>query len=252
MKKLICTVLVLIMAVAMVACVGQDKETVETKIADENQATYEEAVAAHKDGDYAKAFELLTKLGDYEDAAQLLATIKADKTGVSVEMATAEGTTTSNTEYIFKDGNLIKETITHADGTVAKNYYKYNDIDLCTSETINNVDGTKTVINHFYKDGIKIRSIRTNPDKTKDTYEFTCDEQGKILTHVLTLADGTVEEAVYNYDEATGLLVSIMTANSSNTFAYNHFGDLSHETLTVDGKEVYKATYTYNYNYYLG
>ena len=56
MKKLICTVLVLILAVAMVACVGQVKETVETKIADENQATYREAVDAHKDGDYAKAF----------------------------------------------------------------------------------------------------------------------------------------------------------------------------------------------------
>jgi len=251
MKKLICLLLVLIMVMAMVACVGEVKETVETKKADENMATYEEAVAAYNAGAYAEAIEKLTALGDYEDAAQLLATIKAEKAGVSVEMTTPEGITTNNVEYIFKDGNLIKETVTHADGAVTKNYYKYNDIGLCTSETHNDVDGGKTVINNFYKDSTKIRSIRTNPDKTKDTYEYTCDEQGNILTHVLTLADGTVEEAVYNYDEVTGLLVSIMTANSSNTFAYNQFGDVSNETLTVDGKEVYKATYTYNYNYFV-
>ena len=123
-------------------------------------------------------------------------------------------------------------------------------IGLCTSETHNELDGGKIMINNFYKNSIKLRTIRTNPNKTKDTYEYTCDAQGKILSHVLTLSDGTVEEAVYNYDEATGLLVSIMTSNSSNTFAYNAHGDLSNEVLTVNGTEVYKANYTYNYTYY--
>lgn len=240
MKKLICLLLALVMVMAMTAC------------ADENKKPYEEAVAAYNAGDYENAVQMLKALGDYEDAAQLLATIKTEKTGVTMNTTTTEGIDTSSVEYTFKDGNLIKETLTHADGTVTKNYYKYNDINLCTSETHNNVDGTKTIINNFYKDSIKLRSTRINPNKTKDTYEYTCDEQGKVLTHVLTLADGTVEEAVYNYDTVTGQLVSIMTANSSNTFAYNQFGDLSNETLTIDGVEVYKATYTYTYNYFVG
>ena len=155
MKKLICTLLVLVMAVAMVACVGEVKETVETQKADENKAIYEEAVAAYNAGSYAEAIEALTVLGDYEDAAQLLATIQAEKTGASVEVTTAEGVTTSDVEYVFKDGNLIKETITYADGVVIKNYCKYNDEGLCTSETRNDVDGGKTVINHFYENGCK-------------------------------------------------------------------------------------------------
>lgn len=251
MKKLICTLLVLVMAVAMVACVSEVKETVETQKADENKAIYEEAVAAYKAGSYAEAIEALTVLGDYEDAAQLLATIQAEKTGASVEVTTAEGVTTSDVEYVFKNGNLIKETITYADGVVIKNYYKYNDEGLCTSETRNDVDGGKTVINHFYEDGCKVRSIRTNPNKTKDTYEYTCDENGKVFTHVLTLSDRTVEEAAYTYDEATGQLVSIMTPTSSNTFVYNRYGDVVSESLSVNGQEVNKVTYAYTYNYYV-
>ena len=248
MKKLICMLLALVMVMAMAACGNQSEVIEET---DPKQPLYEEANAAHKDGDYETAYNLFSELGDYKESAQMLATIKVEKVGVTMETTTTEGVDKSTVEYSFKDGNLIKETLTHADGTVTKNYYKYNDINLCTSETHNNVDGTKTVINNFYKDSVMIRTTRTNPDKTKDTYVYTNDEQGKILNHVLTLADGTVEEAVYNYDEA-GNLVSIMTNNSSNTFAYNQFGDISNETLTVDGKEVYKANYTYNYNYILG
>lgn len=239
MKKLICLLLALMMVMTMAAC------------GDENKKPYEEAVAAYNAGDYANAANMLKALGEYQDAAQLLATIHAEKTGVTVETTTTEGVTTSKVAYIFKDGNMIKETITHADGAVTKNYYKYNDIGLCTSETHNDVDGGKTVINNFYKDSIKIRTTRTNPDKTKDTYEYTNDEQGKVVNHVLTLADGTVEEAAYSYDAATGLLVSIITVNSSNAFTYNQYGDLSTETLTVNGAEVYKANYTYDYNYFV-
>lgn len=238
MKRLICLLLALVMVMVMAAC------------GDKNKKPYEEAIAAYTAGDYENAAQMLKALGDYKDAAKMLANIKTEKTGVTVETTTAEGVSTSNIEYTFKDGNLTKETITHADGTVTKNYYKYNDIGLCTSETHNELDGGKIMINNFYKNSIKLRTIRTNPNKTKDTYEYTCDAQGKILSHVLTLSDGTVEEAVYNYDEATGLLVSIMTSNSSNTFAYNAHGDLSNEVLTVNGTEVYKANYTYNYTYY--
>ena len=240
MKKLICMLLALIMVMAMAAC------------SDENKEPYEAAVAAYNAGDYANAVPMLKALGDYQDAAALLATIKAEKTGVTVEKTTSEGVLISTVEYAFKDGNLIKETITHADGTVTKNYYKYNDINLCTSETLNDVDGGKTIINNFYKENIKVRSTRTNPNKSKDTFEYTYDEQGKVMSHVLTLADGTVEEAVYTYDEVTGQLTSIATANSYQTFAYNQFGDLSNEFLTINGEDIHKAVYTYNYTYFVG
>ena len=235
MKKLICLLLALVMVMAMVAC------------GDENKKPYEEAVAAYNAGNYEEASEMLIALGDYKDAAQLLASIKAEKTGVTTTVSTADGEVTTTTEYIFKDGNLIKENITYADGTVIKNYYKYDDNGLCSSETLNLIDGGKVIINHFYKDGVKVRSIRTNANKSKDTYEYTCDENGKVLSHVLTLSDGTVEEAVYTYSDVTGLLASIETANTLIAYGYNQFNDVSLEAVAVDGKDVSTTSYDYDY-----
>lgn len=240
MKKLICLLLALMMVMTMAAC------------GDENKKPYEEAVAAYNAGDYETASEMLYALGDYEDAASLLSSISAEKAGVTVEVTTDDGTVSSEVEYIFKDGNLIKENITYADGTVIKNYYKYNEEGLCTSETLNDLDGGKTVINHFYEDGIKIRSIRTNPDKTKDTYAYTCDESGKILSHVLTLADGTLEEAAYTYSDVTGWLVSIQSGNTMTVYTYDHFNNKTNEYVNVDGVDVSETSYFYNYIYSIG
>lgn len=235
MKKLICLLLALVMMMAMVACGNENKET------------YEAAVAAYNSGDYENASALLYAVGDYKDAASLFASIKAELTGANVEVVTADGTTSTQVEYIFQKGNMIKEIITHADGTVIKNYYKYDDNGLCSSETLNTLDGGKIVINHFYDKGILVRTIRTNEDKSKDTYEYTCDETGKILSHVLTLADGTVEEAVYTYSDVTGLLASIETANTLIAYGYNQFNDVSIEAVAVDGKDVSTTSYDYNY-----
>lgn len=239
MKKLICLLLALVMVMAMTAC------------GDENKAPYEEAVAAYNNGYYEEAATKLAALGDYKDAAQLLSSITAEKAGVTVEVSTSDGTNAFEAEYIFKDGNLIKENITHADGTVTKNYYKYDDAGLCSSETLNDVNGGKTVINHFYEDGIKVRSIRTNPAKTKDTYVYTCDESGKIISHVLTLSDGTVEEATYSYNEQ-GLLTVISSTSGNTTYEYNAFGDVVKEAVEVNGEVVSATTYAYVYTFIVG
>ena len=236
MKKLICLLLAVMMVMAMTAC------------GDENKKPYEEAVAAYNNGYYEEAANKLAALGDYEDAAAMLASITAEKSGVTTTVTAADGEVTTTTEYVFKDGNLIKENITYADGTVIKNYYKYNDEGLCTSETLNDLEGGKTVINHFYEDGMKIRSIRTNPNKTTDTYEYTSDENGKVISHVLTLSDGTVEEATYTYNEQ-GLLSVISCANSTTTVEHNAFGDVVKEALTENGEVVCATTYTYIYTF---
>ena len=106
MKKLICLLLALVMVMAMTAC------------GDENKKPYEEAVAAYNNGMYEEAAEKLAALGDYKDAAQLLASITTEKSGVSLEITNADGNVSADVEYIFKDGNLIKENITYADGAV--------------------------------------------------------------------------------------------------------------------------------------
>lgn len=240
MKKLICMLLAVVMVLAMAAC------------ADENKEAYEAAVAAYNEGAYEDAANKLAALGDYEDAAAMLATITAEKAGVTTEVTTADGTATANTEFVFKDGNLIKETVTHADGTVTKNYYKYDAEGLCTSETHNQIDGGKFVINHLYENGIEIRAIRTNADKSKDTYEYTCDESGKILSHVLTLSDGTVEEATYSYNEAGQLTVISTADGTTTTYEYNAFGDVIKEAVAVNGEVVSTTTYAYVYTFIVG
>lgn len=239
MKKLICVLLALVMVMAMAAC------------GDENKKAYDDAVAAYNAGNYEDAANKLAALGDYKDAAAMLATIKAEKAGVTTTITTDAGEDTSTTEYIFKDGNLVKETITHADGTVIKNYYKYDENGLCTSETLNQADGGKVVINHLYDGGIKTRTIRTNADKSKDTYEFICDENGKVISHVLKLADGTVEEATYTYNEA-GQLTVISSADSNTTYEYNAFGDVVKESVAVNGEVVSASVYAYIYTFIVG
>lgn len=239
MKKLLCMLLALVMVMAMAAC------------GDENKKPYEEAVAAYNAGAYEEAANKLAALGEYKDAATLLASIKAEKSGVTTTVTTAEGEVTTTSEYVFKDGNLVKENISLADGTVIKNYYKYDDNGLCSSETLNQADGGKVVINHLYEDGIKVRSIRTNANKTKDNYEFTCDESGKVMSHVLTFADNTVEEATYTYNEAGQL--SVISATSGNTtFEYNAFGDCVKETVEANGEVVSATTYAYIYTFVVG
>lgn len=236
MKKLLCLLLAFVMVMAMAAC------------GDENKKAYEEAVAAYNNGDYENAANQLAALGDYQDAASLLASITAEKAGVTMEITSQEGTSSADVEYIFKDGNLIKETVTYADGTVVKNYYKYDEQGLCTSETLNQPDGGKVVINHIYENGIKTRTIRTNADKTKDTFVYTCDENGKVLSHVLTLSDGIVEEAAYTYSEQ-GLLSEINGSTGITTYEYNAFGDVVSETLTANDETVCSTTYSYLYTF---
>ena len=197
MKKLICLLLALIMVVSMTAC------------GDENKKPYEEAVAAYNNGYYEEAAAKLAALGDYKDAATLLASIKAEKAGVALDVTTA-------------------------------------DLGNCTSETLNHADGGKTMVSHFYEGTNKVRTIRTNPNNSKDTYEYTCDENGKVLSHVLTLADGTVEEATYSYNEQ-GQLTVISAASGNTTFEYNAFGDVVKEAVEANGEVVSATTYAYTY-----
>ena len=234
MKKLICLLLALTMMVAMTAC------------GDENKKPYEEAVTAYNNGYYEEAAAKLAALGEYKDAASLLASITAEKAGATVTVTTADGDVASQVEYTFKNGNLVKETTTLADGTVTKNYYKYDDNGLCTSETLNHADGGKTMVSHFYDGNTKVRTIRTNPNNSKDTYAYTCDESGKVTSHVLTLSDGTVEEATYSYNEQ-GLLTVISSASGNTTFEYNVFGDVVKEAVEANGEVVSATTYAYTY-----
>ena len=235
MKKLLCALLAAVMILAMAAC-GKD----------ESKAAYEQAVAAYNSGDYEAAYTMLTALGDYQDAAQMLDTITAQKVSALVE--TPDGNS-HQIAYTMKNGNVVKQEITYADGTVVKNYYKYNDDGLCTSEILGQADDTKVNVNHFYDGTTLVRTIRTNPGGMRDTYEYTCDASGKVVSHVLTFADNSKQEGVYSYDEAGRLQTLTCTGADAQTiqYEYNEFGDLIRETVSADGETSFTTAITYTY-----
>ena len=98
MKKLICLLLALVMVMAMTAC------------GDENKEPYEEAVAAYNNGYYEEAAEKLAALGDYKDAASLLSSITAEKAGVSLEIANADGVTSADVKTQIEAYNYMDST----------------------------------------------------------------------------------------------------------------------------------------------
>lgn len=250
MKKLICVVLILVMLLAMTGC--DAKET----------GIYRAAVIAYEMGMYKAASSALGSLENFEDAQILLATIHAKKVSGTQSLKLNDPSTledeseledvppiVANIEFVYDGNNLIKETLTYEDGTVTKNYYKYDELGNCTSETINHTDGTKTILSHHYDGYIKLRTIRTNPNGSKETFEYEHDEFGRIVFHQAMLSDGTIEKAVYTYNDK-GLLASIARNTSEiTTYKYNYFGHLTKEILTTFGFHHSITTYTYQYEY---
>lgn len=232
MKKLICLICALMLVFALVGC------------NDEMAPVYEQAVAAMENGKYAEAYPLLVNLGDYKDAKALLATIHAEKVSAEVETAGV----TMNVDYTLKNGNVVKEVVTVADGSQLKNYYKFNANGLCTSEILGQADGGKVNINHFYEGNVIVRTVRTNASGLKDTYVYTCDTNGRIAAHTLTFSDGSVQEGVYNYNELGQLVKLECTGAGEETIAYeyNEHGDVYQETVT-SGDSQTVTTYIYTY-----
>lgn len=248
MKKLICIVLVLVMVLAMTSC------------ADTSKAIYKAAVLAYEAGMYESAGVAFGSLDDFEDSAAYLATINAKKltaeaSNIVDDPATEENEVdaekpvpvVSNVEFVYQNDNVVKEVITHNDGTVTKNYYKYDDLGNCTSETINHPDGTKTTYSHHFDGNVKLRTIRINPNNSQETFEYAHDENGRIMFHEARLADGTLERGVYYYNDKGRLYYIVTTSGNITAYKYNAFGHLTKVTVSNNGTALTSTSYEYEY-----
>lgn len=157
-----------------------------------------------------------------------------------------------NATYTYKDGLLVKETFTNAEGTEFSNFYIYNDEGQCTSEVHNNPDGTKDKYRHtFDGNGVKTKTVHTNPSGSKNTCVYLYDEAGTLVTHVLTTASKEVINGVYAYNELGGI-DAILYHNDSGTVSYavnyvrDIYGNVVKEVSTESGSEI---TTTYEYIY---
>lgn len=234
MKKLICMILAVFLLVSLAAC------------QDAREGDYVLATNALESGRYADAYPILAELGDYKDAKALLATIHAEKQSAVVDIDGVH----MEIEYVIKNGNVVKEIRTVSGGDQIKSYYKFNAEGLCTSEIHAQADGSKVNINHFYEGSTPVRTVRTNANGLKDTFVYTCDENNKVVSHVLTFSDGGVQEATYTYNEQ-GLLATLACTGAGEetlTYEYNVYGDVEKETsVNPFGESVTKYNYTYSY-----
>lgn len=248
MKKLICIVLVLVMVLAMTSC------------ADKSKAIYKAAVLAYEAGMYESAGTAFGTLNGFEDSDAYLATIQATKLTAKIsdvvdDPATEENEVdaekpvpvVSDVEFVYQNGNVVKEIITHKDGTVTKNYYKYDDMGNCTSETINHPDGTKTKYSHHFDGNVKLRTIRINPNNSQETFEYAHDENGRIMFHEARLADGTLERGVYYYNNKGRLQYLVTTAGDITAYKYNAFDHLTKVTVSRNGISLSATSYEYDY-----
>ena len=234
MKKIICMILTIFLLTSLAAC------------QDAREGDYVLATDAMESGRYADAYPILAELGDYKDAKALLATIHAEKQFAVVDIDGAH----MEIEYVVKNGNVIKAIRTVSGGDHIKSYYKFNNEGLCTSEIHTQADGSKVNINHFYEGKLPVRTVRTNANGLKDTFVYTCDAEGKVISHVLTFSDNSVQEATYSYNEQGQLekLECTGAGEETLTYEYNAYGDVVKETSSNPfGESVTKYNYTYSY-----
>ncbi|WP_047155348.1 DNRLRE domain-containing protein [Aneurinibacillus tyrosinisolvens] len=168
----------------------------------------------------------------YDDAGRLLS--ESDPTGkttytydsVGNRMSKTSGTATTNYQY-----NNLNQLVnrTGADGAAA---YQYNEKGELTAKGNTKFD--------WNTDGKVVKII--NPDGS--TVEFTYDAQGRRVQKIVKNAAGTVTKQLkYEYEDATGNLLTEtdVLANTTISYNYNAAGDLMSQTQ--GGK-----TYYYNYD----
>ncbi len=184
-----------------------------------------------------------------EEAAPTEEVLTAYKSAVKESAVITCGEETLNVVYVYKEGNLIKETFTSADGTAYSNFYIYNDNGQCTSEVQNNPDETKDKYRHTIDaNGVLVKTVHTEPTNSKNTTVYAYSEDGVCTGYTLTYASKDVQEAAYTYNELGAVSQIDVTGfePSVTTFEYDEFGNVVKETVTANGAETV-TTYTYTY-----
>lgn len=159
MKKIICFLLISV----ILLCSGCSKFVSLPETDDTLEPTYIEACNALKDGDYDKAYELFTQLGDYKDCkthlsyfAYLPVEIISEDDGMGDEMVTYR------TEFQYdKNGQLIlrKGEYTNNEGPGFSEKYTYDEKGQLTKRETESEAGFSTYTYEYDNDGKLIKKV---------------------------------------------------------------------------------------------
>ena len=182
---------------------------------------YSSAVSMIEKGEYAKAYETLLKIEDFDNSKELIKNFIIVPEG---KTSTASYTDSSIvTRYIYdKNGNCTKENITSA------------------------TEGNATIERTFDEHNNMIEKVHTHPEEgtKRETYKYTY--QGDFVTE-LTVTDsfGKAVTTKYTYDENGNCILEVSDENSVK-IAYSKSGKPTlREISTSNGN---KITYKYTYD----
>lgn len=160
---------------------------------------------------------------------------------------------TINENSYDDDGNLIKSITTKGDKVLSAGEFVYKNGNL-VKEVINNASsGTETKETEYDSNNnpVKVTFVDTDGRVLVDEYRY--DEKGTVIWHSHTMNNGQPTITEYTYDNNGNLLTEKCTYNDKleylNEYTYNEDGAvLSEIGKNKDGEIATKYVYTYDEN----
>lgn len=246
-----------------------------------NNTKYTEAISAIEQGDLETAYKMLSELGDYKDANELLAhfhfiptdgviTRQDLNNGTSgkmsfiynednllIKMLTVTPTKTDVAEFKYDEqGNLILEAWNYANGECKTIRYTYGTNNRLTSEELTHPSGDRDIYAYIYNEkGVLIRWLHSFSPVEDDIsiiweHEPIYNSKGVMIEKKETMGDSLITHSYYTYDKKGNMIEQKDMGDgdkykSTTNFIYDKNGNLTKKLFsTNDGG--YSIVYTYD------
>ena len=206
----------------------------------------------------------LSKQLCYDGEGQLSSTVvrEYDDRGYvikeTVTLIDAEG---SESSYWYEEvcddkGNLVEDKYMTEEGLVQYWTYTYddhnNEIECITYDSDGNIMCTQTCIYDYDSEGRKVQETIIQVQEGLDTdmeytYNYTYDEDGKLMTSV----DGFGGEKVYEYDE-NDFLIKVTNIVAGNEMVTKYTNDEHGKAIKEEYDDSTGVLSNYNENEYIG
>ena len=235
MKRIISFLLfICIISVSFVSCQAND---------------YKKALALIEDGKYEEAYDLLTELGDNEDAKQLLGRFHYVPTSVvmntldrafSVKVTLGENNLPSAVSREVRTGEYSQYTST----------YTYDEKCNIVKEVEVGSDGEQTIYDYEYAYDSKGNLIKETYkfDDVQATYSYTYDDNGKLTKKEFSHSSGTQATSEYTYYSGGSVIREDYESNRQQSLTSYVFYDAVGFEIREDYISTENATYTYDNN----
>lgn len=217
---------------------------------------YKEAISLIDAGDYAAAYEILTELGNYKDAKELLGNFRYVLDSEEYGYFTAEG--------VYNEGDKTEMTY-NSDGLLVSFVRSDGKFEFTYDENKNLIKETQTRngetwVNREYaydENGNLIKEITFASNLPLYQWEYTYDERGNMTQKIeryskyLEIASLDLRYTCdYVYDEKDRLIESAVTWSGGSKervcYVYDENGRLIREEMPNESGAVLIAEYTYN------